>query len=215
MWQRRGFGVHSPYAYRLITEVIREKTPFYAYEDLDDIESSSSRKHDIYKIKKGKARLFFRLANRFQPQHILEVASSGGISTLYLKKACPSAKITIVENRRDVVEKTQEWLGREQCEAEILSTSLSKAIPLYLAHTDSPFILINRMPKEYYDNITAVLLQALVPNAIIVLCGINRKTQRTIWKRLIADNRVRVAIDMKQNGLILCNPKLNKQNYYI
>ena len=30
----RGFGVHSPWAYDLIENVINERHPYYAYEDL-------------------------------------------------------------------------------------------------------------------------------------------------------------------------------------
>ena len=34
-WPKRyGFGVHSPFAYRLITDVIGEHAPYYNYSDL-------------------------------------------------------------------------------------------------------------------------------------------------------------------------------------
>lgn len=31
----RGFGIQSPWAYRFVTEVIGERLPYYAYEDID------------------------------------------------------------------------------------------------------------------------------------------------------------------------------------
>ena len=33
----RGFGIQSPWAYRVVTEVIGEKMPYYCYEDIDRV----------------------------------------------------------------------------------------------------------------------------------------------------------------------------------
>ena len=37
MRQAWGFGIHSPFAFRLITKVIREKARYYAYDDVEAI----------------------------------------------------------------------------------------------------------------------------------------------------------------------------------
>lgn len=50
-----GFGVHSPFAYSFITDVLRERRyGYYAYET----------------VKGGRMRLWFRLACRFQPSTV-------------------------------------------------------------------------------------------------------------------------------------------------
>lgn len=61
---RKGFGVHSPFAFAVITEVIEEKLPYYAY-------SSMQRRYDKksnipFKV----VCLLFRLANRFRCHNI-------------------------------------------------------------------------------------------------------------------------------------------------
>ena len=50
---------------------------------------------------------------------------------------------------------------------------------------------------------------------VVIVADIGYKTPRRLWCSLISDARVRVSMDMKHSGLLLCNPKLNKQNYYI
>lgn len=61
---RKGFGVHSPFAYAIITEVIEEKLPYYAY-------SSMQRRYDKKSPVPFKVVcLLFRLANRFSCRNI-------------------------------------------------------------------------------------------------------------------------------------------------
>lgn len=68
-WQRlrhgRGFGVHSPSAYRFIREVLCERLPYYSYPEVDALAASwpGGRKH---------ARLLLRLTAHAQP-HVAAV----------------------------------------------------------------------------------------------------------------------------------------------
>ena len=85
---RCGYGVHSPFAFNLITHVIYETTPYYKYKEL-----ASEQKRLM--PQKGRAwgyeslkvkRLLFRLVNYVQPATIVDVGMQAA-SSLYLKAA--------------------------------------------------------------------------------------------------------------------------------
>ena len=91
---RKGYGVHSPFAYNLITKVIEEKSGYYAYQQIEGLHRIL---HDKQSLNKRRYRLLFRLTNRFKPQTIIEGGSEGGYSTLYLQKGCPTAQHFCIE----------------------------------------------------------------------------------------------------------------------
>lgn len=92
-WQRlrhsRGFGVHSPFAYRFIREVLRERCAFYAYDDVDAVAGS-------WPGGRAGARLLMRTAAWMRPDAIAvcghgpEAAAARSIATL----ACPCARLS-------------------------------------------------------------------------------------------------------------------------
>ncbi|MEZ3520927.1 MAG: hypothetical protein K1V78_05450 [Muribaculaceae bacterium] len=53
-WQRlrhrRGFGVHSPSAYRFITEVLNERLPYYGYERLDSLDADPHLARLLFRV---------------------------------------------------------------------------------------------------------------------------------------------------------------------
>ena len=57
-WRSKGHGVHSPFAYRFITMVLRDKGRYYADKELNAM--PDSRWH----------RLLFRLVCEFQPREV-------------------------------------------------------------------------------------------------------------------------------------------------
>ena len=74
---RCGYGVHSPFAFDLITNVIYERTPYYAYSSLEaeqkKMSANSGRKwkHESKKVN----RLLFRLVNYIQPDTIVDAGT--------------------------------------------------------------------------------------------------------------------------------------------
>ena len=77
-WCRRfryrcGYGVHSPSDFFLITSVVYEDLPYYAYERLKMSSPSKSLPHYREKVNK----LLFRLVNYFRPMSLIEVGEGG------------------------------------------------------------------------------------------------------------------------------------------
>lgn len=61
----RGFGVHSPFAYRFIIETLRERLPYYGYDCIEALACGKG-----YAPEKRVLRLVFRIIVRFTPRTV-------------------------------------------------------------------------------------------------------------------------------------------------
>lgn len=66
--QRKGYGVHSPFAFNFITQVLYEKGFYYKYEDISALAKKNNEPVKYYK-------LLFRLVNYNQPNKLYCTAS--------------------------------------------------------------------------------------------------------------------------------------------
>ena len=87
--QRRGYGVHSPFAFEWITDVVYlQKAQYYAYAPL-------AEQHEAWQgvLSVKDARLLFRIANHQRAQRMLVVGQGIEREIHYLQAARPSAQI--------------------------------------------------------------------------------------------------------------------------
>src|SRR6185369_17517616 len=120
-------GVHSPFVFHLYQAVIKDTTPYYAFEAIESVRSrmllsdeeinvhdygtggkkNRRRKSSIqfiatHYVKPAKyAQLLFRLVNEFQPTHILELGTSLGLTSMYLASPNRSANVITIEGCAD------------------------------------------------------------------------------------------------------------------
>lgn len=80
---RCGYGVHSPSDFFLITSIIYERSPYYAYRTLKKRGFSNYLPHYRRKVN----RLLFRLVNYFRPKSLIEVGIGNGASISYMRAA--------------------------------------------------------------------------------------------------------------------------------
>ena len=86
--QSKGHGIHSPFAFDIITNVLNGPYSYYAFTDIP--ESFPYSKGESKKTKRFN-HLSFRLVNHFKAINILEVNPKNGLNTFYIKS--PSSKI--------------------------------------------------------------------------------------------------------------------------
>lgn len=124
---RKGHGIHSPFIFRLISEVVRDrgdmKVPTEVlqwHEDLRQRKESVETGHfgagshadngmhrsisDIARysgVNKKYGKLLYRLASWYQPAEILELGTGIGQSTAYLRMGAGKARMITVEGEKD------------------------------------------------------------------------------------------------------------------
>ncbi len=116
-------GVHSPFVYKLVDEVIYDLKPKPEYKNTEDLREklisderfititdlgagshiNNNRQKQVKQIAanalkpKKLAQLLYRLAKATQPQNMIELGTCLGVTTAYLAAAQPQAKITTIE----------------------------------------------------------------------------------------------------------------------
>ena len=91
--KRKGYGVHSPFAFSFITTVVNERTPFYAYNELRRLHPWWVRAARLYPVQCR--RLLFRLANYEEPQTV-RVVGDRPTELTYIRRAVPHARILYI-----------------------------------------------------------------------------------------------------------------------
>ncbi len=119
----KGHGMHSPFVYRLIRDVLNNRQSFPAYKQVEQLRErlkkdntllhvedfgagsvhGTTQQRSISSIARNAAKpakygqLLFRLANYYECQTMLEIGTSLGISTTYLALARPGGEVITVE----------------------------------------------------------------------------------------------------------------------
>lgn len=195
-WCRRfryrcGYGVHSPSDFFLITSVVYEKLPYYAYRELENHASAGSS--SFYRGKVN--RLLFRLVNYFRPSFLIEVGRGDGTAFRYIQAARTSMKALSVEGRTS--EETLLHLEK--------AMKGKKSVDL-LHVADTP----------YYAEVVEKMLPWLTDGSCMIVGGIYAsKAKQEWWKGLLEDERVRITFDLYDIGIVLFDSKRHKQNYIV
>ncbi|HEX6181033.1 MAG TPA: class I SAM-dependent methyltransferase [Chitinophagaceae bacterium] len=134
----KGHGIHSPFIFRFVQQVLNDRKEYYGYEEIEALRdrmkvddtvitvddlgagSGSTKKKNrrISQIARTAlkspkyAQLLFRMVNFYQPQYILELGTSLGITTAYMATANPSAQITTIEGSEAIAHKAIENFSR-------------------------------------------------------------------------------------------------------
>lgn len=134
---RKGYGVHSPFAFHFITDVIYEYHAYYAYSELDNTLPLSMQLR-----KRRGLHLLFRLANHLQPKTIVLPADACQ-EKRYMRRGCKGANIM------------SEWP-----EGEVGLCLLAKPSDEALSHIgkDSVLLLDNlHHHREWFRNLPSVV----------------------------------------------------------
>lgn len=231
----RGYGIHSPMLYHLITDVIGNKHAYYAFAHLEKIRNElSNNRTRIWKGTNGSARysskatvghvtrqtamaaheaqLLFRLVNYFQPRHVLELGGGVGITTAYMGVALYKGQIISVEGNPELARISGNTLHQAGVtNARVHNTSFMEGIAFYIKNYQALDYLV--LDGNHTYKATLNYLQTLAPalheNSIVLVHDIHwSRGMEKAWQELCSWPQVRVSADMFGLGMLLFHPQL-------
>lgn len=188
---RCGYGVHSPFAFNLITHVIYETTPYYKYKELAAGEKRLAPQKDRtwnYESLKVK-RLLFRLVNYAQPRTIVD-AGIPAASSLYLKAGKEGADYISASDLSELF--------------------LESGMPV-----DFLYLHDYRCP-EFVEEVLRVCMGRATGTSVFVIEGIRYTSQmRAVWKRISRHEKAGITFDLYDLGIIFFDKTKLKQDYIV
>ena len=234
-------SVHSPFIFDLYTNIIKDRKAYYTFSNIESMRSkllldnsiiqvtdygtgiSNSRKVANIAARSLKppktAELLFRLANHFKPKHMLELGTSLGITSAYLASVSPNSQLTTLEGCTEIARIAQETfdtlkLSNVKLTIGAFESTLDQALSAS-PQLDFVFIDGNHQKGPTIQYFEACLKKAN-EKSIILLDDIHwSANMQEAWEEIKNHPRVSVSIDLFEIGIILLDPKLQKQAYVL
>ncbi|MFM9908278.1 MAG: O-methyltransferase [Chitinophagaceae bacterium] len=242
----KGHGVHSPFVFDFIAQVLNSKKHYYAYETVEALREKLKLDKEVLLINdlgagsvvsagdqrsiasianiaakpKKYGQLLFRIANYYQPDTILELGTSLGITTSYLALGNQHANIITLEGSVSIAEIALENFKTLQLKNTRLvqgnfDDTLKKVLTA-LSSVSMVFVDGNHRKEptlRYFDQ----LLPFLNKESVIVFDDIHWSSEMTAaWKIISNHPKTMLTIDLFFIGLVFFNPAFKvKQNFSI
>lgn len=240
----KGHGMHSPFVFDFIIHVLNDKTQYPAYQQVEDLRKQLIRDQKILTIEdfgagstvhktnqrtiasiaKNAAKppkygqLLYRMVNYYQPQTIVELGTSLGITTSYLSLAKPDAKLITMEGASAIAETARQNLKtlklqnvslKEGNFDQTLSTVISELSSVNFVFIDGNH---RQEPTERYFK---QLLPVLNNNSILIFDDIHwSREMEQAWNSIQQHPAVRCTIDLFFIGIVLLRQEFKEKQHF-
>jgi predicted O-methyltransferase YrrM len=241
----KGYGIHSPFMFELVSEVLWEKHPFYSFSlinayrkkllgsdkviNVTDLGAGShklnSKKRKVADICRSSAirrkygEFLFRLVSRYKSKTIVELGTSLGVSTMYLAMPGKNNKVVTIEGCPETAA-----IAKESFEAfgpgniESLTGRFTDVLPGVLEKICTIDLLFvdGHHEKEATIDYFNLCKKNAGNDSIFIFDDIHwSKGMEEAWEIIHNDKDVTVSADLYQLGLVFFCKECKKQHYVI
>lgn len=236
--------MHSPFVFELITKVLNDKTRYPAYEEIENLRrkllkdqtiltiddfgagSTTDKTHQrsIASIAKNAAKpakyaqLLYRIVKHYQPQTILELGTSLGMTTSYLAWAKPDAELITMEGATAIAATArQNFKTLKLDNVEIVTGNFNDTLSAVIGQLASVnFVFIDgnhrQEPTERYFS---QLLPVINNDSILIFDDIHwSKGMENAWETIKQHPSVRCTIDLFFIGIVLFRKEFKEKQHF-
>lgn len=242
----RGHGIHSPFVFQFITKILNDKTKYADYKKVESLRktllsdptilsikdlgagsaANNTKERSIssiasHSVKPGKfGQLLFRMVKQYQPQTILELGTSLGVTTSYLSLANPTANVITLEGSDAIAgqaKKNFDSLNLKNIRLVVgdFNDTLEPLLAT-LPSIDFAFIDGNHRKEPTIKYFTSILSHSH-SSSVLILDDIHWSAEmEEAWEYCRKHTEVRLSIDLFFMGaLFFRNEILEKQHFSI
>jgi predicted O-methyltransferase YrrM len=236
-------GLHSPFAYNFYTTVIRDRTSFAAFEEIEQLRGQlrrSSQLLDITDFGAGSgidrsrqrtigsickhsekspklAQLIYRVVQRLQPACIVDLGTSLGLTTLYQAKAAPQAQLYTFEGCPNTAAVAQEnFSALNASNIRLITGNIDHTLPLFLQ--DCPPINFAFFDANHrYEPTVRYFRQCLSKaseETVFILDDIYWSPEmKKAWEEIKKDPAIGFTMDLFYVGIVFLRKKQPAQHF--
>jgi len=241
--KHKGHDVHSPFVFSFINNILLNNGEFYCFEEIEAVRQKllndnriiyitdlgagskiyKTNKRIISKVAKTsvisekEAKLLFRIVNYFQPQNIIELGTSLGISTLYLSNISCKIPVYTIEGDKQILKIANSYFNLlEKKNIKSYNDNFDYRLPKILEKIETvgcAYIDGNHTKEatlRYFD----MLLLKITEKSILIFDDIYwNKDMLSAWNEIKANSKVRVTIDLFYFGIVLFRTEQPKEDF--
>lgn len=238
-------GDFDPFISNLLLHVFDKKDEFYAFKAIELIRNNLKLNNTKIEVKdlgagskKGNqnersinqiinssakapkyGQLLFRLANYLEVNNAIELGTSLGISTAYIKKARKNAMVYTLEGAPNIVKVAKRnFQTLKLKKLEVIEGNFDQTLPDLLKRFSTvDFVFFDGNHKhEATLNYFEQCLEKVNNRTVFIFDDIYWSEGMTkAWKTIQKNDRVTTTIDIFEMGFVFFNPELSKQDLII
>ena len=242
----KGHGVHSPFVFEFITKVLNDRSVYACYPvleksrsdwrkdntslDINDFGAGSRVTPTVTRTIASIARsslkprkfsqLLFRMVKFYQPENILELGTSLGLTTSYLSYGNPAARIITMEGAPAVAATAVKNFKQLKLDNIILvegnfDNTLDPVLENLTTNLDFVFVDGNhrKLPTlQYFQKI----LKHLGTDSLLVFDDIHWSSEmEEAWSEIKSDPAVKLTIDLFFIGIVFFRKEILEPQHFI
>ncbi len=241
-WQAKGrHGIHSPFVYDFVEKVLKYKldskelqqaNEYHKFLRKCDIEiefnefgagSKSLKKtrriKDMFALSSSKGKygqLLYSIVKHYKPEKIVEFGTSLGMGTLHMHLAHKSAEITTVEGCKNTHAFTLKTFPLNNPNLNFILSSFEAFCAQEVKNSYDLIFIDGHHDGEYLLRYLSLLDDQTHDNTLLILDDIRwSNSMFDAWKKLIADKKYHVSIDLFRVGILVKKPDQAKEHFIL
>lgn len=220
----KGFGVHSPFAFKFILNVLDEKYEYYAYNKLQQLRINvieRTRKENGYKprvISISEAAAIFRVANYYNPQLFLSIGSSYGVAAASMLAVSKRSRMFLYDDNSAQNNAAALEILSGYGDRIVLGEDLQNTISGYITALgdNDMFVTVNNIADHDTATATALIDTAVSRRGVFIMRNIDSsRNMARLWQHCKQAMTYGMTFGNGKTAVMVLNPKLPRQDFEI